>query len=263
MYPISVVISTYNDEGYIAECLNSVVAAGASEIILVNDGCIDNTIIVAEELDIPHLKVITLESNSGPSRARNVGLNACSQPYAAIVDGDDVIPIDRLKSLVTLLEETNVLGVVDELVAFDSETSELLWKKIQHKTPFFKNKILTISDLLRFDLGSLKPAFNLNYLRASGVAYPVASRRGEDFLLLLELLHKKHRLLLSLDSHYLLRRETVGRLTSSRSALYKELVRNELYFYLRHSWELKEHILFLRRHARNFMGYLRNRALGR
>ena len=263
MYPISVVISTFNDQEFIAQCLRSVVAAGASEIILVSDGCTDDTVEIAESLGIVQLKIKTLETNSGPSNARNVGLAACSQPFVAIVDGDDIIPSDRFERLISVLKNTDALAVLDELVAFDSETNDVLWKKLRDNTPFVEQREMEVRDLLRYDLGSLKPVFNIVQLRASGVKYPTTTKRGEDFLLLLDLLHKKYRLVLSFETHYMLRRATTGRLTSSRSTLFGELLKNEIPFHLGHTWSVSEHALFFRRHSRNLMGFLRNTFLRR
>jgi succinoglycan biosynthesis protein ExoO len=263
MYPISVVISTFNDQDFIEQCLRSVVAAGASEVILVSDACTDNTVEIAESLGIVQLKVITLNANSGPSNARNIGIATSSQRYVAIVDGDDIVPSDRFERLIPVLEDTGAFGVMDELVAFDSETNDVLWKKLEDSMSFEGQKIMTIGDLIRYDLGSLKPVFDRAQFQASGVTYPILTRRGEDFLLLLNLLHRKHKLIMSSNTHYMLRRETTGRLTSNRTMLYMEMLKNEVPFYLGHSWSISEHFLFLVRHSRNLVGFLRNAILGR
>lgn len=87
---ISVIVTAYNIADYIGPCLDSllVAAAGDHEIIVIDDGSSDATPEVLARYDDPRLRVIT-QSNGGPGKARNTGLDAARGDYILFVDGDD------------------------------------------------------------------------------------------------------------------------------------------------------------------------------
>ena len=103
---VSVVVPAYNAESRIRPCLESIASQdyGDIEIIAVDDASTDRTgEIVREVLEGAGRKftVITHESNSGVSAARNTGMAASTGEYVCFVDGDDVIR----KNFVSLLHE--------------------------------------------------------------------------------------------------------------------------------------------------------------
>lgn len=106
---ISVIIPTYNRAEYISETIISVHNqdyTGEIEIIVVDDGSIDGTAILLEELQstISSLKVITTK-NSGVSSARNTGMLVAKGDFIQFLDSDDLIAPDKFKLQMKLLEE--------------------------------------------------------------------------------------------------------------------------------------------------------------
>jgi glycosyltransferase involved in cell wall biosynthesis len=93
--PVSVVIPTYNSHNSIVRTVNSVVnqTVKPAELIIVDDGSNDDTLKILETLQKQYgkdwLKIIALESNSGPSVARNIGWEMASNEYIAFLDADD------------------------------------------------------------------------------------------------------------------------------------------------------------------------------
>lgn len=102
MYKISVIIPVYNVEKYIRECIISVLNQSIKdiEIIIVNDGTIDNSIKRIDDLITinRNIKLINKE-NGGLSSARNEGLKYASGEYIAFIDSDDYISQDFLEIL--------------------------------------------------------------------------------------------------------------------------------------------------------------------
>lgn len=92
---VSVIIPTYNSEKFITEAIDSVIAQRYPniEIIVVDDGSQDNTV----ELTRTKLRkefrgtwqIIELQSNRGPSVARNIGLRAAHGSWIQFLDSDD------------------------------------------------------------------------------------------------------------------------------------------------------------------------------
>ena len=68
-------------------------------MIVVDDGSSDQTAEVASSYDLR----LVQQPNRGPAAARNAGLRLARGEYIAILDADDVWPVDRLSCLVAAL----------------------------------------------------------------------------------------------------------------------------------------------------------------
>ena len=91
---VSIIVPIYNSEKYMNKCIESILNQTLTEIeiILVNDGSTDNSgkIIDNYAKKDKRIKVIHQE-NSGPSVARNKGINIAKGKYIGFVDSDDYI----------------------------------------------------------------------------------------------------------------------------------------------------------------------------
>lgn len=90
---LSVIIPNYNNEKFIAKCLDSVLEQTLvpDEILVVDDASTDASpsIIRAYAEKYPNVIGIFLPQNGGVSHARNVGLTSATGEYATTLDGDD------------------------------------------------------------------------------------------------------------------------------------------------------------------------------
>jgi len=109
---VSVVIPAYNVEKFIPKTLESVLKQTYEnlEIIVVNDGSVDKTGVVVENIlgnqnRFPY-KVIH-KKNEGVSVARNVGIENAKGKYIKFLDGDDWLVPDAIEVLVKVCEENN------------------------------------------------------------------------------------------------------------------------------------------------------------
>lgn len=87
---ISAVIPAYNAESYIADSINSVLnqTFSPSEIIVVDDGSIDNTKDVVESFG--EKVTYIYQENKGNGGARNTGIRHANSCYIAFLDADDL-----------------------------------------------------------------------------------------------------------------------------------------------------------------------------
>lgn len=101
---VSVVITAYNHQRYVAEALESVIGQSLApdEIILVDDGSTDETYATALAFARDGIRVITRD-NGGPSRAFNHGARLSSGDIIVWFSADDVLTEHSLRSRVDAL----------------------------------------------------------------------------------------------------------------------------------------------------------------
>ncbi|WP_297639000.1 glycosyltransferase family 2 protein [uncultured Clostridium sp.] len=100
LYKISIIIPAYNVINYIKETLESIYNQTFKEfeLILVDDGSTDGTYEVLRDYESLHENVkLIKQENSGPSIARNKGLEEAQGEYIVFVDSDDILPKDSLE----------------------------------------------------------------------------------------------------------------------------------------------------------------------
>ena len=99
----SIVIPLYNKEGYIARAIKSVLAQTYQEfeIIVINDGCTDNSANEVAVFDDDRIHIIN-QVNAGVSAARNRGILEAKQSFIAFLDADDEWYPDYLESIANL-----------------------------------------------------------------------------------------------------------------------------------------------------------------
>lgn len=95
---ISLIIPVYNEEKYIAECLDSIAkqTIKPDEVIMVNNNCTDNTLTVVK--NYPFVRVVN-EMKQGMIAARNAGFNAAVHEIIARCDADTRLPTHWVKKI--------------------------------------------------------------------------------------------------------------------------------------------------------------------
>ena len=111
MGKVSIIIPIFNDEKYINYCVDSILKQTYQniEVILVNDGSIDNSKEICDRYQNTDKRVVVInKENGGVSSARNVGIKQSSGKYIMFVDGDDWIEINTVSKLVDLIQKNGV-----------------------------------------------------------------------------------------------------------------------------------------------------------
>lgn len=95
MAKVSIIVPIYNVEKYLNKCLDSLINQTLEDIqiILVNDGSVDNSGQIAKQYAQKYKeKILYLEKeNGGLSDARNYGIPYATGEYIAFLDSDDYI----------------------------------------------------------------------------------------------------------------------------------------------------------------------------
>lgn len=105
---VSVIVPVYNLEKYIVQCVESILTSSHKvelEIILVNDGSVDNSAIICDNLAQQHPQVRVLHKpNGGVADTRNAGICAAQGKYLMFVDGDDFLPAGAVAAIIEKAE---------------------------------------------------------------------------------------------------------------------------------------------------------------
>lgn len=117
---ISVIVPIYNTGQPLTECIESILKQTYApiEILMVDDGSTDEvTLSICNEYEENYQNITVIhQTNGGPSKARNSGIELAHGKYIAFVDSDDCIDADSYKILhATALEYgvPLVLGAMD------------------------------------------------------------------------------------------------------------------------------------------------------
>ncbi|MCF0236075.1 MAG: glycosyltransferase [Bacteroidaceae bacterium] len=101
---ISVIIPMYNAEAFVARCFESLLAQTFQdfEVVAVDDGSIDGTLAVAQQLAQGHDNIrIFHTENGGHTAARGFGCAQARGEFIKMLDVDDTLPPDALELLIT------------------------------------------------------------------------------------------------------------------------------------------------------------------
>jgi hypothetical protein len=140
---VSVVIPLFNQGHYLAEAVDSVIAASGAngprtELIVVDDHSTDDSRTVAEELlrtiDWFPTSLVARAANGGLPVARNLGFNTARAPYVFALDADNMLYPAGLRRLLDHLADApdDVVAAYGILERFDTTgsvglTSHLPW----------------------------------------------------------------------------------------------------------------------------------------
>ncbi|MGO2112116.1 MAG: glycosyltransferase family A protein [Pseudoclavibacter sp.] len=116
-----VVIPAYNAEKTVTESIQSALAAGATRVIVVDDGSKDATANVARAAGA----YVIRQENSGASVARRTGLREVEAPYVIMLDSDDaLIPEGVERSLEMLVNDPGVVAAGGSARGFFTDGTE-------------------------------------------------------------------------------------------------------------------------------------------
>ena len=110
---VTVIIPTYNALAFLPETLQSVYAQTFTdyEIVVVDDGSVDETLVWLEAHANDKVRVIAQE-NQGVSVARNRGVAEAKGEFIAFLDADDLWEPDKLAKQLAVFEQNPQVGLV-------------------------------------------------------------------------------------------------------------------------------------------------------
>lgn len=203
---ISVVITIYNLENFITDCLNSIIEQSFEcwEAIVVNDGSTDNSANILDDYAKKDSRIkVFHKKNGGANSARNLGLDVAKGDYITFVDGDDIIADYTLEHFYNLAVSNDLDCVVgnqyliktkndipeniyEDSAQIDTKYKKVFtWQELEDKDFWHQIWFTTIPG--RLDRRSLY----------DGIRFNEHIRMGEDQITIKEILLKTKRLLVT------------------------------------------------------------------
>jgi len=190
---VSVIIPVYNCERYLAEAIESVLSQTyrSVEVIVVDDGSTDASASVAQQF-IPPVRYY-YQPNSGPSAARNRGVDLSKGDFLAFLDSDDVWTPDKLKIQMATFEDNPkieaVFGHVQQFIS--PELDDNVKKRIRCPSdtmPGFCANAMLIRRSSFIRVGPFDPQWKVGQFEDW---YSKAIEKGLKFVMLPDLLVKR------------------------------------------------------------------------
>lgn len=150
MKKLSIIVPVYNIEKYLEKCVDSILNQTLQdfELILIDDGSLDNSGKICDELSKRdgRIKVIH-KTNGGSASARNAGLLVMTGEYVGFVDSDDYVEEDMFETMINACENNQCEAafcdryLVDEGGEFLPENSKV--SKYKELTVLSQKEALT------------------------------------------------------------------------------------------------------------------------
>lgn len=131
---LSFIIPSYNCSAFLPKCIDSMLHPEwmeQLEIIVVNDGSVDDTAKIAQAFVEKYPQTIRLinQENKGHGGALNTGCAAAQGKYLKVIDADDWVETEALPAFLTFLKDCNSDAVLTHHYTRDISTGEVRkWK---------------------------------------------------------------------------------------------------------------------------------------
>ncbi len=194
---VSVIIAAHEAATFVHRSIDSARSQSLAslEVIVVDDASGDGTSEAAHlaAAGDPRVRILRLETNAGPGGARNAALAQATGEWVAVLDADDAMAPDRLARLAAFAEREGCDIVADNLVMVSEHDPDAPGRPFLRSVPSGAITLARfVSDNMLFEdtpcTGYLKPMFRRAFLLRHGLSYDVATRIGEDYLLVADAL---------------------------------------------------------------------------
>ena len=153
---LSVAIPCYNSAEYMSHAIETLLSGGEEiEIIVVNDGSVDDTQKIAEEYQAKYPTIIKAisQENGGHGEAVNTGLANATGLYFKVVDSDDWVNEQALHQVMEVLKSLIAEGNSPDLFLANYVYEKVGAKRkkvINYNWALPKDRIFTWDDIMHF-----------------------------------------------------------------------------------------------------------------
>ncbi|MBU2956256.1 glycosyltransferase family 2 protein [Paracoccus sp. 1_MG-2023] len=189
---LSIIVTSYNVQDYIAEALESILgqSLGEIEVIVVDDGSSDGTVdIIKSFADLDdRIKPILFEENTigGVASAANAGLEVATGEYIGFADGDDVYDSEMFGKMYRAAVKHDADLAMCQFMLQNTITGERYdsddrknWARIETITPMVLDE-QGRKDILAFSPVPWRKIYRGDMVRSRNLRFPVGDYFFED-----------------------------------------------------------------------------------
>lgn len=185
---VSLIVPIYNAEEYLTNCIDSILKQTYNniELVLVNDGSIDRSGLICEEIRAKDSRVKVIHTkNSGPSAARNSGILVSEGDFLQFVDADDHIDNTMVHELLSVCDKKVDLvlcgyyknGVESKQIIPNSEGVYTLTEFMTRFPKLFKQNFINSPG---------NKLYRTNIIKENAIKFNANINNGEDLLFNIE-----------------------------------------------------------------------------
>jgi len=203
---VSIIIPVYNGQNFIHNAIESVCNQTYTdiEIIVVNDGSTDATEEILNQISAndERIKIIT-QSNGGPSKARNTGINEAEGKYIAFVDADDILPKNYIKVLMSVIDDSDMAVCGLKYNNHENAVTVNVPESNYNISEFVSDSLKgDISPIAAFT-GPCARIFRMELIKDNKISFDEHYRYGEDTIFNLKYLALCKKILTTNQTHYI------------------------------------------------------------
>jgi len=148
---VSIIVSCYNHEAYIEECILSILKQTYNniELIVIDDGSSDSSAEILDKLQQEHSFYFERQANQGLTKTLNKAIKTAKGKYIAPLGSDDIILPEKTAIQVRYLEKRSDIAVVggnitciDQYGAIKQKQRHKGYREVNFKTIFKQPKLI-------------------------------------------------------------------------------------------------------------------------
>lgn len=225
---LSIIVTVYNMENYIGECIESIINQDMEEyeLIIIDDGSSDKSVNICKFYENKYpdfIRFTNLPSPGSLGRAHRVGFNQARGKYIQVIDGDDFLSPNSMVNIINLLkkEKPDVLisrfNCKVESGAVNLNDATFDFEIMNYRKP---SQILEyLKKLPNFHMVFVRYIFKKSMFRDSNLFYSDVNHTTttNDWLPTIKILTKANSFLYTNIPFYNYRRRSEGSITSKLS----------------------------------------------
>lgn len=195
---VSVIVPCYNASRYVLSCIKSIMEQDYKtlEIICVDDGSVDDTINILEELQAADSRLsVFRQDHQYAGTARNMGMRHAKGEYLLFLDSDDIFLPQMVSRMVKQAEKTQADMVLCDAYFWNCATGEysmpsyVLNRKIVEDREIFAYKDIC-ENIFQVALSvPWNKLFRRSFIQNSNIQFQCLKRSNDEYFSAMALMH--------------------------------------------------------------------------
>ena len=231
-YQFSIIVSFYNTQLYLEDCITSVINQSLNfkdnvQLILVDDGSSDNSLKIAQKYGnlYPDNILVLSKENGGSGSGRNLGLKHAKGKYVNFLDSDDKLSNNALEVVLDYFNSNDVNIIAIPIQYFGIKDSR---HRLNNK--FKKTKIINVYEEYEYPQLSIASCFIKRDIFGS-LCFDERLTVAEDAVLINKLLINERKYAVLADTEYLYRKRSDNTSLLSKANKSKKFFTDKINYY--------------------------------